>query len=1340
MTPHGYRTRVVFLFSFLTLLSWFHSVIAQDITETGLPYIQNYSPDIYGGAAQNWDVIQSKEGFIYIGNNQGVLEYDGVTWRTILLPNSGICGALGITTENKIYVGGYNELGFLAPDAAGQLKYTSLLPTLGKVNFGGIKDISIANGAVYFNSDEGLLIWKDGQFLGSPKAPRYNISKNIRGEIYVVEKNLLVKKLTNSGHVDIIDVSKTNAIAITDLIGFGENELLILTYDKGLFITKNGTLEPFGQKVSRNLETSLGRRIIAHDNGWYSIATFKSGIIIMDTSGKIIKVVTKALGMIDNTVFRLFEDRQRGVWAATNGGISRIELLSPYSIFDDRHGIEGYVNDIYVEKGQVYLANYKGVLRLESDTNTPHHSYFKSISPLKSSTQVSSRQAIQFLALNGSLFAGTRAGLYRYEDGKVVQQFGLSSGALMQSKQNPNRIYVGLIDGLASIVFRNGQWEDDGRINGIKDDIRAIKEDTDGDIWLESQVDGVWKVAAEHLRDASDFHDPVVKHFRANKELPNGILFLKSIGNQVLFNIDSHLYTYDSAKDSIIRDSGIAKLFDLPGKISLKMEDQNGTVWMYAQLQKEEKKSRVRAVKQQNGSYLLNRIPDERIVQDVDVAHFPENNVVWYGGSGSVIRHDLSIPGNENMDFDTHIRSVTIQNDSVLFWGVDDGMNEKEIPFKGNEFRFAFAAPSFDVESKNQFQYFLEGFDESWSPWTSETNKDYTNIPEGDYQFKVRSKNIFNHIGTEDSFAFHIIPPWYRSWWAYLCYVLATVGIMILITQWRSRQLSKQNLVLEGVIKERTKEISHKNELLSHQTEQLMALGSAKTRLYANITHEFRTPLTVILGMADTLRSQVKSKETTGMEKGLDMIQRNGKSLLQLVNEMLELAKLESGVMELNLVQTDIVPLVKYLSESFHSLAETKQIRLTVYSEIDALEMDVDVNKVASIISNILSNAIKFTAANGKIIVHLNKVANADKEFFIIKVKDDGMGLSEEAMAHLFDRFYQADSSASRLQEGSGIGLSLVKEFVEMMKGTITVTSDLGKGSTFTVQLPVTNEAIKKTDPLPSAEPSLPKPLEAIVVDSEPSEQNTELPLVLLIEDNEDVAHYLRASLHGKYQTLHSANGTIGIDMAFEKIPDIIICDVMMPGKDGFEVCATLKTDARTDHIPIILLTAKASKEDRLLGLSHGADAYLAKPFNKEELFTRLDQLVLLRKKILRKISQQGVQKFASAETENPESKFLQKAILIIHSEMANANFGSSELADKLHLSESQTYRKLKAVTDKSTAVFIRSIRLLKAKELIETTYKSISEIAYEVGFNDPSWFSRAFKEEFGCSPSDIHK
>lgn len=535
----------------------------------------------------------------------------------------------------------------------------------------------------------------------------------------------------------------------------------------------------------------------------------------------------------------------------------------------------------------------------------------------------------------------------------------------------------------------------------------------------------------------------------------------------------------------------------------------------------------------------------------------------------------------------------------------------------------------------------------------------------------------------------------------------------------------------------------------ARERKRLKEINQLKNALFTNITHEFRTPLTVIKGMAGTIKSNLENKQHDDLENSLNIIDRNSNVLLNLINEMLDLAKIESGNMDLNLVQADSIPFIKYLTHSFDSLAKEKNINFSVYCDIEHLEMDLDVTKFTAIVTNLISNAIKFTPQNGEVHVHIDKVQESNTDFIFLKVNDSGLGISKEDQLHIFDKFYQVDNTSSKLEKGTGIGLALAKEFVELMRGSINVESTLGKGSVFSIKIPIANNAVQSDDSELFSTSSIFKTNVAPIISDESqssdesqfsNESNKNTPLVLIVEDNIDVAHYIKTCLTENYQILHAPNGAKGINMALEKIPDIIISDVMMPVKDGFEVCKSLKTDELTDHIPIIMLTAKATFEDRLTGLSHGADAYITKPFEKAELLTRIDQLILLRKKMLSKFEKTGIDRLLNKNVKNSETKFLNKIITVIHDNITQAEFGPVQLAIQLHLSESQLYRKLKATSGKSTAIFIRSIRLQKGKELIQTTDKTISEVAYDVGFNDPSYFSRAFKEEFSHAPSAISK
>jgi len=379
-----------------------------------------------------------------------------------------------------------------------------------------------------------------------------------------------------------------------------------------------------------------------------------------------------------------------------------------------------------------------------------------------------------------------------------------------------------------------------------------------------------------------------------------------------------------------------------------------------------------------------------------------------------------------------------------------------------------------------------------------------------------------------------------------------------------------------------------------------------------------------------------------------------------------------------------------------------------------------------------LSNALKFTKAGGKVIFHVQKT---EQSVLKLKIIDDGIGISPEALPHIFDHFFQADNSNTRKGEGTGIGLSLTKELVELMKGSIQVKSKKEEGTTFEILLPITNiaatqEAIATTE-------NIKQPTDVAI---ENNLQNDHLPLLLIIEDNKDIISYLKTILEKSYRLVAAENGELGIEKAVELIPDIIISDVMMPQKDGYEVLEILKKDLRTSHIPIILLTAKAEHAAKIKGLQFGADAFLNKPFSKDELLIRIEKLISSRRQLQLVYSNQIELPKNLRKEPSLENSFLNQLESIIIKQLNNPNFGVPELAKAVSMSQMQVYRKLKALTGKTPSKFIRSVRLNKGMELVKTTNLNISEIAYDVGFSDPNYFSRVFLEEFGHSPSDTRK
>jgi signal transduction histidine kinase/DNA-binding response OmpR family regulator/ligand-binding sensor domain-containing protein len=650
-----------------------------------------------------------------------------------------------------------------------------------------------------------------------------------------------------------------------------------------------------------------------------------------------------------------------------------------------------------------------------------------------------------------------------------------------------------------------------------------------------------------------------------------------------------------------------------------------------------------------------------------------------------------------------------------------------------------FSSLDFTAPGQNKYRYQLVGVDKDWVESGTRRSATYLHLPSGKYVFKVQGSNS-QGIWSDKTVELKVVvlPPWWKTWWAYLGYaILLVLGVMRYVRFRENRAKLKSQLNFEQLEAKRIKE-----------------LDTVKTQLYTNITHEFRTPLTVILGMAQ----QVKSNPSSHLDNGMDMIIRNGQSLLKLVNEMLDLSKLETGKMELQLVQGDIINFLHYIVESFHSLADSQQKQLHFLSDIDGLHTAYDPEKLRQIVANLLSNAIKFTPGKGNIyisVIEQDISGLPDKVSLLIKVKDTGAGIPESQLQHIFDRFYRLDNSHTRKTEGTGIGLALTRELVKLMDGDITVKSPptgANKGSEFTVMLPLKRTVLTATEQL-THEPAIilqhanDAVINSVVVNTE--KQNTTQPLVLLVEDNADVVAYT-ASCLPDYRLAVGKDGREGFEIATEMVPDLIITDVMMPFVDGFELCRQLRKDERTSHIPIIMLTAKAGIESKMEGLQQGADAYLEKPFNREELLLRIKKLLELRQLLQQHyLNKAGLHVDSESQVtttpEEPvpvlenqvEDAFVTKVRNVVEANLSNADFTIEQLCRLVFMSHSQLHRKLDALTGCSPNKFIRIIRLNKAKDMMKDPANSIAAVAYECGYNDPGYFARVFKQEYGETPQE---
>jgi len=597
----------------------------------------------------------------------------------------------------------------------------------------------------------------------------------------------------------------------------------------------------------------------------------------------------------------------------------------------------------------------------------------------------------------------------------------------------------------------------------------------------------------------------------------------------------------------------------------------------------------------------------------------------------------------------------------------------------------------------------------------------------------------------------------FKSQRSFLIVVLILlVAIVILVIQtfraYQNKRAANQKLEHQKLeIEKRNQEIIKQRDQLIEVSEKLEEATQTKLRFFTNMSHEFRTPLTLIIGPLEDMIESADIPER--FKKQVSMMHQNSLRLLHMINQLMDFRKIENNKMQLQAASYDIVGFLKEIVMPFYDLAEKKHISIVWEAEKSHLNAWFDLNKLDKVIFNLLSNAIKFTPLNGTIQITLKVIEPLAKKIWdeevVIKVSDTGNGISPDQIDHIFDRFYQAESSRGFM--GTGLGLSLSKEFVDLHHGVIEVKSSIGEGTTFTIHLPLGNAHLSTSEkietPINETKKKQIQRNNEIhinpVLDTGEKKVETnfeEKPTILLVEDKNDVREYIKDSLVIHYHILEAENGRQALDIIRENEPDLIVSDIMMPKMDGLELTRTLKTDLKTCHIPIILLTAKASQEQKFEGLEEGADSYIPKPFNSRHLQIRVKKLLELRRKMQERYKGELLIAEDDKDLSRLDRKFLNKISQIVEEHLEKEELTVEELSQLLGLSRVHVYRKIKKLTGMSVSEFVRSVKLKLSLNLIKTSGKTIAEIAYEVGFSSPSYFTKCFKDQFGISPSEFGK
>lgn len=1047
------------------------------------------------------------------------------------------------------------------------------------------------------------------------------------------------------------------------------------------FDKTNKTLEKLDENIPLQSESIEGIMIDSSNSMWLPA---REGVLYYSSKKKPFNFIPNVLQLnnyVTKSVDNIYVSKDKSVWYGNQlFGLRHYDPVSGKTEdFPELHqyikeisSITGIFDVLEDHKGNIWIAQYYGIMRFNPKTGK-----FKNYSPNFIPQITIGEYNIIYEDRNGLIWAGTYDGwLYAFdpEKEKVVEIFCYY---FKDEKRNIKKM--------------PGEY------------INVIYENNDGDLYIGSTQKGLFKIQNKtHKITEIKYQKDEIKDSNAQN-----VTAIHSSNNILWIGTGNGLYK-KSLKTNTIVYYGIEH--GLPDNyISHILEDAKKNLWITTI----EGVSKFDPVKEKFVNYQSEDGLKQSGFQEGSGFKDEETGLLYFGGANGFnvfdpnkIKDNLTVPPIVITGFKKH----NAEGNFTSLHGINY-RESIELSYNERDFTIQIAALDYTNSYKNQYAYWLEGYNKNWVEIGTQREITFTNLSPGTYKLKLKGSNndeIWNEKGR--SLQITILPAWWGTNSAISFYCFAFLALLYGIYRYRINQL---------------------------ETIKLKELDEIKRTMYTNITHEFRTPLTVISGINKELKEQVDEKYAMQF----DLIERNSKSMLNLVNQLLELRKLEIDKVKLNYIQGDIISYLKYITESFKTYGRTKSINLYFVCISEKIIMDYDSEKLLMIISNLLSNSIKYSKPGTDIYFQVDEKDN----HLQIRVVDSGQGIPEEQLPYIFDRFYKVKQESEINIDGIGVGLAVTKELVKLLEGEIAVSSKLNKGSIFTVKLPITNSAPLaqpiKTDILTTSKNN--SEFYSSTAKTEKSKSNRpseELMHLLLIEDNEDIIQYLTSILQQDWQIDIARDGQKGIDKAIEQVPDIILCDLMMPNKNGYDVMNILKNDQNTSHIPVVILTAKADQDSRIQALKKGADSFLLKPFNKEELLIVLQKLVDQRLILQERFRIQDSLRFAEGIEIHKEDTFIKKLEQLVLQDTTTSVYNVSSLCEDLGMSRTQLHNKIKALTGRSTSIFVRSLRLQKGKFLLQNTNKTISEVAYEVGFNNPSYFSRSFTEEFGLSPSSFRK
>jgi signal transduction histidine kinase/ligand-binding sensor domain-containing protein len=1058
---------------FVTLFLCLSHATLYAADETGLPFVRNYPAREYNAGSQNWCVLQSPEGLIYAGNGSGVLEYDGVDWRLIPVSNRSVVRSMALDPlTGTIYVGAQGEFGYLASDRSGRTVYTSLLDCVdvAERTFVNVWRTWTTRSGIYFQANTHIFRWSEGRITAIKPRTSFHFSFQVDDRLFVLQRDVGLQEIIGDGLRLCPGTELLSSRPVYAMMRYDAARIMIATRS-GLFLWNGSGLQPFAPDLTSRLERLRLYNGLRLPDSTFALATLEGGVLVISRSGKVQRIFDETAGLQNHSVKAMYVDRQNGLWLALERGLARIEYASPLSRFNASLNFRSQVETVHRYRGSLYVGNKEGLFTLG-----PRRA--DGSAPLLIPVPGVEWEVWSFLPFrNGLLVATYGSGTLWFEGGRRTRVGPFNGASLARSHRDSNRVFVGLFDGLAAIYYKNGRWMDEGRIEGVHDDIRTMAEDEDGALWLGQITRGCTRIAwGREGKKVS------ITRYDTAHGLPDEGINVYGLFDHVYFGTDrGQMFRFVKETGRFVPDTTVAARLGVPGKRLIpRSVDDAGNVWSACLPEAGEDWYPAVSTRQEDGSFVFRPLMQGRITcQATGALYRDEDRIVWFQSGEELIRFDLNLEPPVYDGCKVLVRHVRTSDDSLIYAGGTAGeFPEPVLSYDLNSFRIEFAALSYDDERGNRYRFRLEGFDERWSGWTAEPHKEYTNLSEGRYRFMVVARNVYGQESPPAVFSFTLLPPWYRTWWAYGIYVMLAAAAAYGGIQWRLRLLTKRTEDLERSVDARTRELESANREIEAQRDYLQKVNrqlastvkelketqtqlvqsekmGALGQMVAGLAHEINNPLTFVIGNLYYVRDHLGDSAAPEHEELKDAILASltGATRIKSIVESLgTFVNLNQPSLQPMLIHRNLDLVVDLFIQREPGIRVVRQYDRT----LDQRPILANPGELNLCFHNILTNAvqaIRDAEQRGTLTPQAGRVTlttSAEPGGLRVRISDNGIGMNAAVREKIFEPFFTTRPVGS----GKGLGLYETYAVITRHKGSIEVHSEPGKGTEMVLHLP----------------------------------------------------------------------------------------------------------------------------------------------------------------------------------------------------------------------------------------------------------------------------------------------